>query len=181
MGTGIIVCGLNGSGKSTLGKALAEKLEIQFIDNEDLYFPKTDPNYMFASPRTQKQAAELLFREINAHGHFVFASVKGDYGEIFYPFFCCAVLIHVPKEIRLQRVRDRSFQKFGNRMLAGGDLHEQEERFFDLVKSRSESSVEKWVRTLNCPIICVDGIKPTEENVDLIIERIRSMTGCPNI
>jgi len=46
MGTGILVCGLNGAGKSTLGKALAEKLHFYFIDNEDLYFPKTDPNYI---------------------------------------------------------------------------------------------------------------------------------------
>ncbi len=29
--------------KSTLGKALAEKLNFYFIDNEELFFPKTDP------------------------------------------------------------------------------------------------------------------------------------------
>ena len=52
MGTGIIICGLNGSGKSTLGKALAERLHFYFIDNEDLYFPKTDPIYIYAAPRT---------------------------------------------------------------------------------------------------------------------------------
>ena len=51
MGTGIIVCGLNGSGKSTLGKALAEKLDFHFIDNENLYFPKTNPNYVYSSPQ----------------------------------------------------------------------------------------------------------------------------------
>ena len=36
----ILVCGLNGAGKSTLGKALAEALHYQFIDIEDIYFPK---------------------------------------------------------------------------------------------------------------------------------------------
>ncbi len=30
----------------------------------------------------------------------------------------------VPRDIRLQRVKDRSFRKFGNRMLSGGDLFE---------------------------------------------------------
>ena len=39
MRTGIIICGLNGVGKSMLGKALAEKLDFYFIDNEDLFFP----------------------------------------------------------------------------------------------------------------------------------------------
>ena len=51
----IMVCGLNGTGKSTLGKALAEKLHFHFTDNEDLYFSKSDPDYVYASPRTKEE------------------------------------------------------------------------------------------------------------------------------
>ena len=174
MGTGIIVCGLNGAGKSTLGKALAEKLHFHFIDNEDLYFPKTDPDNIFASPRTREEVEKLLFHEIKVHEDFVFASVKGDYGEMIYPFFRYAVLINVPKNIRIERVRNRSFLKFGERMLSGGDLHEQEERFFALVESRAENMVEEWVRSLSCPVIRVDGTKPIQENVNYIIEQMRN-------
>lgn len=169
MGTGMIVCGLNGSGKSTLGKALAEELGVHFIDNEDLFFPKTDPQYLFASPRTHQEAEALLSRKIQTHEHFVFASVKGDYGEVVTSSFRYAVLIEVPKEIRLQRVRDRSFQKFGGRMLPGGDLYQREEAFFDFVRSRAENTVEEWARSLTCPILRVDGTKPIRENVALII------------
>lgn len=133
VGTGIVICGLNGAGKSTLGKALAEKLDFYFIDNEDLFFPKTDPNYIYASPRTREEAEKMLFHAIKVHENFVFAAVKGDYGESIYPFFQYAVLIDTPKDIRVQRVKKRSFQKFGNRMLPGGDLHEQEEKFFELL------------------------------------------------
>lgn len=60
VGTGIVICGLNGAGKSTLGKALAEKLDFYFIDNEDLFFPKTDPNYIYASPRTHEEAEKCF-------------------------------------------------------------------------------------------------------------------------
>lgn len=169
MGTGIIVCGLNGAGKSTLGRVLAEKLHYHFIDNEDLYFPKTDPVNIFASPRTRSEVENLLFQEIKKNENFVFASVKGDYGERIYPYFQYAVLIDVPKDIRMERVRNRSFQKFGDRMLSGGDLHGQEERFFTLVESRAEDMVEKWVRELSCPVIRVDGTRPIEENVGFII------------
>ena len=87
VGTGIVICGLNGAGKSTLGKALAEKLDFYFIDNEDLFFPKTDPNYIYASPRTREEAEKMLFHAIKVHENFVFAAVKGDYGEASYPFF----------------------------------------------------------------------------------------------
>lgn len=167
-GTGILVCGLNGAGKSTLGKALAKALQFHFIDNEDLYFPKDDSQYLYASPRSHEEVEGLLLREIKAHENFVFASVKGDYGEAVYPFFRYAVLIEVPKELRMQRVRERSFQKFGERMLPGGDLYEKEEAFFAYVGSRAENTVEEWVKILHCPILRVDGTKLIEENVRLL-------------
>lgn len=173
MGTGIILCGLNGAGKSTLGKALAEKINFYFIDNEDLYFQKKDPRYLYASPRTHEEAVRILFSEIKAHENFVFASVKGDYGEAIASFFDYAVLIFVPKDIRIQRIKNRSFQKFGNRMLQGGDLYEQEESFFDFVKSKSENTVEEWAQSLSCPIIRVDGTRPIEENIKIIVENIQ--------
>ena len=87
MGTGIIVCGLNGAGKSTLGKALAGRLSYHFIDNEDLYFPGADPDYIYAAPRTREEVKRLLWGELKAHENFVFASVTGDYGKAVYPFF----------------------------------------------------------------------------------------------
>lgn len=171
---GIIVCGLNGAGKSTLGKALAEKLNFKFIDIEDLFFPKTDPNYMYASPRSTEDVEKILYSEVSAHENFVFASVKGDYGDKIYPFFQLAVLIDVPKDIRMQRVKNRSFQKFGERMLPGGDLYETEEKFFDFVESRAENTVEKWIQLLKCPVIRIDGTRPIEENINLIIEKMQS-------
>ncbi len=174
VGTGIIICGLNGAGKSTIGKVLAKELNFYFIDIEELYFPKTDPHYTYASPRTRKEVEQLLFREMNAHRDFVFASVKGNYGENICLFFQYAVFIDAPKDIRLQRVKERSFHKFGSRMLPGGDLYEQEEAFFRFVKSRAENTVKKWVQSLSCPVIRVDGTKPIEENVRFIMKRIRS-------
>ena len=109
----------------------------------------------------------------SAHEYFVFTSVKGDYGETIYPFFQYAILIEVPKDIRIQRVKNRSFQKFGERMLLGGDLHEQEEKFFDFVKSRPENTVEKWVKSLKCSVLRIDGTKSIENNVDFIMEQIQ--------
>ena len=171
---GIIICGLNGTGKSTLGKALAEKLHFHFIDIENLYFPKTNPNYIYASPRTRKEVEKLFLHEIKTHKDFILASVKGDYGEDIYSLIQYAILLDVPKNIRLKRVKKRSFQKFGNRMLLGGDVYEQEENFFHFVESRDENIVEEWVKSLKCPVIRMDGTKSIDENTNFIMERIQN-------
>lgn len=173
MGTGIIMCGLNGSGKSTLGKALAERLNFYFIDNEDLYFPKEDSQYPYTSPRTKEEVEKLLLCEIKKHEDFVFTSVKGNYPGA-NRFFQYAILVEVPKEIRIQRVKNRSFQKFGDRMLPGGDLYEQEAGFFHFVESRPENTVEEWIQTIDYPVIWVDGTKHIGENINLIVKQIKT-------
>lgn len=175
MGAGILVCGLNGSGKSTLGRALAQRLGYHFIDIEDLYFPKTSPDYLYDGPRSRAEVEALLLDEIRRHEHFVLAAVKADFGRDIPAFFQCAVFLRVPREIRMERVRTRSFQKFGDRMLPGGDLYQREEQFFRMAASRSEQDVADWLGTLRRPVFPMDGTKPVEETVAKIIKGLDTM------
>ena len=167
---GVIICGMNGSGKSTLGRALAENLGWRFIDNEDLYFPKADPQHPFAVERTQEEVERLLLEAVSLDDCFVFAAVRGNYGEAVLPYYKAAVLVETPREIRLQRVWERSHRKFGERMLPGGDLYESEKRFYDLISARPEDYATRWLEHVDIPVLRVDGTKPVEENIRWIRE-----------
>ena len=172
-GMGILICGLNGCGKSTLGRALADHMGYEFIDNEDLYFPKTEPGYAFAAPRSREEVIRILEARIDGKSRFVFAAVKGDYGDRLIASLDHIVLVEVPKEIRSRRIRDRSFSKFGERILPGGDLHDREEAWFVLTDSRPEDYTEKWLETVRCPVIRVDGTLPVEENIRYLCDVIK--------
>ena len=169
---GILICGLNGCGKSTVGNALAKALGLHFIDIEHLYFSRNSASDPYRHPNSRQEVERLLLEEIRAQGDFVLAAVKGDYGEAIIPLYRCVVLLDVPRALRLQRVRHRSLQKFGSRMLPGGDLHEQEEAFFRLVEARRDDYVEQWVQTLTCPVIRVDGTQPVEKIVACILHQL---------
>ena len=166
---GIMICGLNGTGKSTLGRMLADRMGYEFIDNEELFFPKTDPSYMFSDPRSKEEVIRLLEERISDNDRFIFAAVKGDYGDKLIASLDHVVLIEVPKQIRRQRVRDRSYQKFGDRILPGGDLYDIESKWFTLTDSRPETYVTDWLKTVNCPVIRIDGTLPAEKNLDHIV------------
>ena len=172
MGIGIQICGLNGCGKSTLGKALAERMNFHFIDIENLYFSRTNIDEPYTNPKSRTEVEKLLAEEINKHPNFVFAAVKGDYGNDIIPLYDYIVVIDVPKDIRSQRVRNRSYQKFGNRILVGGDLHSQEEAFFQMVDSRNDDYIANWLQKVSSPIISVDGTKTVEDNVEYILRLI---------
>lgn len=173
---GILICGLNGVGKSTLGKALAERLGLEFFDNENFYFPNAGTSDPFSVQRPRYQVERLLLQALRSCDGFIFASVKGDYGEEVCRRFTHAVLVEVPRDERLERVERRSFLRFGKRMREGGDMHESEERFFELVRSRPESTVTDWLSEsgLRCPILRVDGRAAVGENVERIAEWLKT-------
>ena len=173
MGNAILVCGLNGAGKSTLAKALAKRLNLQFIDIEDIYFSKQDnPDYPYEKSRPYGEVVSLLTNIVNGENDFVLASVSGSFGDEFISHLRCVISIEVPKEIRLKRVYDRSYMLFGEKSCNGGDYYEQTKSFHDFCASRDENLVEDWLSTICCPIIRVDGILPISDNVNQLAKKL---------
>ena len=172
MGTGIIVCGLNGSGKTEFGKALAKKLHYYFIDHEDLYFPKTNSRYMYESPRSAEEVEQIMLSEIAKHGDFVLASVRAPF-ESAMPFLKLAIVVSAPVEIRIKRIWSHSYEKFGERMLPGGDLFEQERGFLELAGKRTVEYAEEWLKDFNGEIIRVDSTQGVGKNIKDILKNIK--------
>lgn len=168
----IIICGGNGSGKSTLGKALADAMGILFMDNEDYYFPEKKSGYKYDRGLTREEFLPTLLHDMEQAEDWIFASVKGNYGEQIESLFTHAILMEVPKELRMQRIWNRSYNKFGDKILPGGELYEKEQKFFDMVKGRPDNYAEEWAANLRCPVIRVDGTKSVKENVELLAAKL---------
>ena len=167
---GICICGLNGCGKTTLAAALAKELDFKHMDIEDYYFVPSDNPY--ASSRTREEAEVLLLEDIRRNPRFVFSAVNGNMNPEINACYDLVVYLDVPAETRMKRIRDRAFGKFGNRILPGGDMYEQEEAFFGRAEKRNAAPILEWVKTLPCRTIFSDGTKPIEENVKNIIAEI---------
>ena len=144
MPQGIAIVGLNGSGKTTLGRALAERLEYFRIDVEDYYFPAEGA---FDSPRDRAEVERLMLADIEKHGNFVLSAVCADF-ESIEKYYDLIVYLEAPKEERMERIRRRSIDRFGERVLPGGDLYESEEKFFAFAEKRTPEKIEKWSRRM---------------------------------
>ncbi|MBP3361929.1 MAG: AAA family ATPase [Clostridia bacterium] len=169
MAKGIIVFGGNGSGKTTLGRELAQVLKYKHIDIEDYYF--NDAEIPYSAPRSREECIALMLADIEEYGSFVLSSVRGNLDEKISAMYEFAIYLSAPLEIRLERVKKRALEKFGERVLAGGDMYEQEQRFFDFVASRSLEDIERWAETVTCPVIKVDAAKPISENLEYIVSQ----------
>lgn len=166
---GIIIFGANGSGKTTLGRELARILNYKHMDIEDYYFHKSDVPY--SNPRTREECINLILADIEKYRLFVISAVDGDFGDEITSMYDLAIFLNAPSEIRLERVKHRAYEQYGERVCIGGDMYEQELEFYDFVASRSLTPMEQWKKTLACPIVRVDGTKPIEELIRYILRK----------
>ncbi|MBQ3014945.1 MAG: AAA family ATPase [Clostridia bacterium] len=162
----ICVCGLNGSGKTTLAAALAKALNFEHMDIEQYYFTSTDNPY--SSSRTREEVEQLLLEDIKKNPCFVFSAVDGNMTPEINENYTLVVYLDVPLDVRMKRIRQRAIDKFGDRVLPGGDMYAQEEKFFAYAEKRTPEKIENWLKTLVCRAIRLDGTKPIQENVELI-------------
>ncbi len=152
----IIICGLNGVGKSTTARLLAERLHYCYLDAENYYFPDKFADNKYAVSRTIDDFACELLSDIRNGENVVFASVDGRFGRDIEAEFTAAVMLRLPLDERVARIRARSIEKFGDKVKPGGIMFEQEEDFIRSCMKKSEERVTSWLDSLDIPTIYIN-------------------------
>lgn len=189
---GIAVFGLNGSGKSTLTHALAKQIGYWEMDVEDYYFPHQKVSrYMalehlphtlentdilpFSSSLSKDEVQRKLIEDIQIHPRFILCGVAMNWGEEILTKIDIAFWIRTPKEERLDRIAKRELLRFGQRVLPGGDMYEQQRTFHEFAASRDLKSLEESAAKLHCPVYMVDGTRSVQENTHYMHQCIESL------
>ena len=186
---GIAILGLNGGGKSTLTHALAKEIDYFEMDVEDYYFPEQKFSRQwalenskilateclgelpFSKPRTKDEVQSAILNDIKAHPMFILSGVTMNWCEEILSRIDIAFLVQTPLEERIKRIQSREEKRFGLRVLAGGDMYEQQLAFREIVAKRDEKVVEESVKKLHCQVISIDGTLSVEENIQRIKEK----------
>ena len=174
----IHIFGASGSGTSTLGRAVAARTGYVFLDSDDYLWLPTDPQYI--AKRTPAERLALLEGDIDAsEGAVVSGSLVG-WGDPLIPRFTLAVRLTVPQDIRMERLMRREQERYGDRILPGGDMYQIHRDFFTWAAGyddgpatmRSRAMHDLWQQKLTCPLLLLDGTRPVEELVQAVLNII---------
>lgn len=173
MQNGLLLVGLNGCGKSTLARLLAPFLALRRMDVEDYYFP-SEQSVPYTTARTRAEVEQLLVRDIGHTRGFVLCSVKADWCPAIVARLALAVVLEAPAPTRMERIVRREQERFGDRVLPGGDMEQQQKRFRAFAASRQFSEVEASLAGLTCPIRHVDATLPPAQLCQMIADWYRA-------
>lgn len=174
----IHIFGASGSGCSSLGQALAEKLELSFFDADDYYWQKTEPPFILKN--SPEHRVKHLLSDISETEGWIISGSLVSWGDAFVPLFSKAIFLSLPAEIRLERLRQREKQRFGERIEKGGDRYEASQAFLDWAalydtagkNIRSLAMHEAWIKKLPCKVIRLQSLKPVPDIVNNIIQQL---------
>jgi adenylate kinase family enzyme len=175
------IMGASGSGVTTLGRTLANALALPQHDSDDYFWLPTVPPY-----QTQRAVAErlrLMQEMFLPRADWVLSGSVVGWGDDLIPHFDLVVFVQTSRDLRLQRLRAREAAHFGNDAVApGGWRHDETEAFVEWAshyedgtrEGRNLAKHEAWLARLPCPVLRVDGARPSGELVAEIRQTLDS-------
>ncbi|MGE0003088.1 MAG: AAA family ATPase [Candidatus Izemoplasmatales bacterium] len=165
----ILIFGASGSGSTTLAKAVEQQFGYHFIDTDDAIWEDTDPPFSVRKPF--ETSLRYVQTAMNGHETNVISGSFIGWGEPLKEQVDLYVYMHLPVDVRLERIQKREINRFGKRVLLGGDLYLQHLDFLDWV-SRYEETDEthrgqkqhlKWLEDVKRPIVRITQPMSIEE------------------
>jgi len=169
----IHVFGAAGSGTTTIARAICDRFLYIHLDTDNYFWVPTDPPYMIK--RSPLEMQQLLKADLDKYQKCVISGSlcgRGDFwGGVFIPIFDLAIFVDTVTYVRINRIQEREYNKFGGRILPGGDMYENHSDFIEWARSYDSGGLEqrsralhmKWMGMLTCPILTVDGTKPVSD------------------
>ncbi|MCY8239582.1 MULTISPECIES: AAA family ATPase [Bacillus] len=173
----IHILGASGVGTSTLGAALSKCLPHTHLDTDNYYWLDK-----FTKKREIPERRKLLEKDLTINEKWILSGAVCGWGDNLKSYFDLVVFLWIPQEIRLERLRHREFQRYGNEVLAGGSKYEQSKAFLEWaslydnagMEVRSKALHEHWMEDLSCPVLKIEGDCSVNERVDRVLDFLNS-------
>jgi adenylate kinase family enzyme len=177
----IHILGASGSGTSTLGSALGWRLGVPHADADSLYWLPTNPP--FTTPRPAEDRQALLLRKLPITEPWVFSGAATKWAAPLEPHYDLIVFLRLDPAVRMVRLRRREADRYGARILPGGDMAAINAVFiawaesYDTVGSSGRGLVthEAWLADQPAPVLRLDSAAPVADLVEAVVARLETL------
>lgn len=170
----IYITGASCAGVTTLGERLAHQLAVQHLDVDDFYWIPTSPP--FAKKRPPEERVSLI-RQEQENGGWVLTGSFDGWGDTLINDVDLIVFIYTPTSVRLKRLLAREKERYGDRIMPGGDMHDIHVAFRQWASryddpefsGRNRVRHEAWLSDQTVPVIRLDGTHAVEDLAETVI------------
>lgn len=97
----------------------------------------------YSVSRTKEEVEEGIAKEIAAHPRYILTGVTINWSEEILSTIKKVFWLKTGTDERVSRVKDREEKRWGDRVAEGGDMHEQQKSFRDLIAGFTDEGEDK--------------------------------------
>lgn len=174
----ILLFGASGSGTTTLGKELEQNSSFVHLDVDDYYWKKTEPP--FQEKISLRERNENLKADFQKQENAIISGSMVSWGKEWETAFDLAIFIHLNNGVRMERLRNRERERYGEKLLTDQKAKQNSEAFLEWASQyenpdfdgRSLKIHTNWMELLDCKVLRIDGALELEEKVGIVLERL---------
>ncbi len=176
------IFGASGSGVTTLGQSLAEKLGLKYLDSDDYFWFNTEPP--FTNRRNSNDRNQLVLKDINETKYWILGGSIICWGDNIFPNFDLIIFLYLPNEIRIERLKKRELERYGDIIYTN---EKRVKQFNDFVAwatdydnntglaNRTLIAHKIWLTQTKNPVLEIIGDLTLDEKLKLILDRLHLM------
>ena len=176
----ILLFGASGSGTTTLGNEIQKKTHFKHLDADDYYWKKTNPPFKEKIPLTERN--KNLKTDFEKYGDIVLSGSMVSWGKEWETEFDLAVFIRLKNTIRMERLKKREAERYGEKLLTNKEIQQNSKAFLEWADQyenpnfdgRSLKIHNQWMELLHCKILRLDGQMQLDKKVELVLKEIKT-------
>lgn len=180
-GLKIHIFGASGSGTTTLADVLETKLEFKHLDIDHYYWVKTDPPFQEKVPFEERNYQ--LTKDFEQLDKVVVSGSLVSWGKAWHSAFHLGVFLHVPANIRMKRLLEREFERYGIKLYQDKTIQKNSDAFLKWASKYDDPSFDgrnislhqNWIQELSFPVLQIEGDTSIEGKIQLILDKIESL------
>ncbi|HTK18721.1 MAG TPA: AAA family ATPase [Mucilaginibacter sp.] len=178
----IHILGASGSGVTTLGNALAQQLDYPYFDSDIYFWLPSDPPFVHMRPPAERNP--LLISHLAEHDNWILGGSIFSWSEDVFLDYDLVVFLYLPPEIRLPRLRDREYERYGDAIFTDAETKQKYEMLmaravdYDEAKGLAKRTLpahEEWLSRLSAPILELRGDLTVQQRVDAVLKSIEDL------
>jgi adenylate kinase family enzyme len=178
----IHILGASGSGVTTLGKYLALQMAYPYFDVDDFYWEKTI--VPFTVKRSFQDRENKLKEALSVESNWIVGGSMVSWGPYWLTAFDLVVFLWLPAPVRLTRLRNREYERYGEVIIKDPERNQHYEAFMEWAsryddpdfEGRSLIAHQAWLQKLPCPVLEIKGDFSVAQRAQKVLEKITNVS-----
>ncbi|MEN0056833.1 MAG: AAA family ATPase [Mucilaginibacter sp.] len=177
----ILIMGASCAGSTTLGAALSQKLNCPVFDTDEYFWEKSV--IPFTVRRDPELRNKMILSDTAKQDNWIITGSMVSWGNVWLHTFDLVVFLYIPHHIRMQRLKAREVQRYGNQIFTDPVRAKLYQEFIQWASGYDDNTTngrtlqvhETWLSKIKCPVLQIRGDTTVDERIERVLQKIKEL------